>query len=363
MGLEYPPPLHLSNPSDPFFVEWLRKFSDGINKYKSIINNAYAATSYFPGQITTAPTIWTEVMRVDFDQVEGHAVETYVNASGFDATMAGLILWMTMEGIDGDNEFIDAFGQSFTEPATGNKISDDYAIDGLTSCRCIHAGQLYTNTPCPQLNLGTGDFTFEFWVYPPDESLDTFTLEFFYYPGYALSMGIDTDLKLFIYGGINGGSEPNDDLINYDEWNHVAFVRKSGVVKGYLNGVEQFSVSSSYNINYGGSTVFYAASHEANNIPAHEVYVDEFRVWNVARYESNFTPSTALGGTFDIRLLIDGAVAQQKLSATLTSDLNMTHLTDVRVSTGYSRQYTVEVKTSVAATLLLGEISMVTRFV
>ncbi len=361
-NLNYPPPLYLTSPSDQRFVEWLRRFSAGVNDYKSIINGAYTSSAYLPGNVSPAAPAWMEILKMQVDQVVGHAVEVYVNASGFDASSGTPILWMEMEGTDGDNDIKDTMGQAFVKPATGNKIDDSRKVAGLASCRCIFAGQLYTSGACPQLNLGSGDFTIEFWIYPPGGSLGSYVLEHFWYPGYTISFGVSTSRQAFIYGGINLASIDDDDRVPYDEWSHVAFVRKGTTVTIYVNGNSVASTSSSYSIDNGVNTVFYACSHNSNYIAAHEIFIDELKIWNVARYEADFTPSAATGGVFDIRLLKDGTVVQQKLSASLTSDLNMTHLVDLRLSEDGVHEYAVELR-SVTPGLKIGEVSMIARFV
>jgi len=359
--LNFPPPLYLTSPSDQRFVEWLRGYSEGINNYKSIVNGAYTASVYLPGNVGIIPNKWTEILKLDVDQVEGHAIEVYVNASGFDAP--GLpILWMKMDGVDEDNTIWDSMGQIFTTPATGNKIDHALQVTGLSSCRCIHAGQLYSVGDAPQYNLGSGDFTLEFWLYAQEDSFKVFTLEFFWYPGYTITFVINTQRKLAIHGGIEAGGEVDDDTVPINEWCHCAFVRKNGVVSGYLDGVKQWEESGIYSIDNGDNVVLYVCSHEANNAAEKECWVDDLKLWNIARYDGDFVPSASTGGEIDIRLLKDGVVIQQKLNAALTSDLNMTHLVDLSLSEDGVHRYTVEMKGDIALAKI-GEVSMIARFV
>jgi hypothetical protein len=74
------------------------------------------------------------------------------------------------------------------------------------------------------------------------------------------------------------------------QWFHVAFVRSSGTLTLYINGQEKASSSTaqSYstlsapaNLGFDGSSAFFVG------------YMDEFRVSDIARWTSDFTPPTA----------------------------------------------------------------------
>lgn len=71
-------------------------------------------------------------------------------------------------------------------------------------------------------------------------------------------------------------------------WYHVAYVRNSGTTKLYIDGTEILSVSDStdYTDTYFTIGGWYTTDYLLNG------YLDEFRISHVARYTSNFTPTT-----------------------------------------------------------------------
>jgi hypothetical protein len=89
--------------------------------------------------------------------------------------------------------------------------------------------------------------------------------------------------------------------LNLYEWNHVAAVRNNGVIKAYVNGVEQLSVSCS--TNFTGTSFYVARFTNASGSPnAFKGYISDYRVVvGTAVYTSAFTPPTtklsAISGT------------------------------------------------------------------
>ena len=73
-----------------------------------------------------------------------------------------------------------------------------------------------------------------------------------------------------------------------DTWYHVAYVRNSGTTKLYIDGTEILSVSDAtdYTDTYFTIGGWHATGYLLNG------YLDEFRISHVARYTSNFTPTT-----------------------------------------------------------------------
>lgn len=80
-------------------------------------------------------------------------------------------------------------------------------------------------------------------------------------------------------------------------WHHVAVVRTANVLTFYVNGASHgttaFSVTQA---NGGKGFVIGCREHAGGPIEAMNGYIDEVRVSKVARYTSNFTPPTSLGG-------------------------------------------------------------------
>ena len=150
--------------------------------------------------------------------------------------------------------------------------------------------------------LGTADFTVEAWVRPL--GLDVASVLFdvrlassgagatgnFYYAkttGYLVSSA----------DGVVIGNEGSGVAIG--AWSHVAFVRSSGQLSAYLNGVLQWSAAFTNDL--GASRPARIGASRFNGVGVNG-YLDEVRVTKgVARYTANFTPpiepfADSLGG-------------------------------------------------------------------
>jgi hypothetical protein len=94
------------------------------------------------------------------------------------------------------------------------------------------------------------------------------------------------------YGWTSGGNNWADTL-SADTWYHVAIVRSSGDIKVYRDGVEKGSAWTHTASLYASTGMFIGKSHYASFYGV-AGYLDDFRMTKgVARYTSNFTPSTS----------------------------------------------------------------------
>jgi hypothetical protein len=137
----------------------------------------------------------------------------------------------------------------------------------------------------PSGGLGAGDFTVEYWVY--HNSLSDFQTHF------GLQRGST---------GFNIGTDASGDFVWYDSsarrievigaittgrWYHWAFVRSGSTIKGYIDGVERASFTSS--INYSATS--FALGGLTSSDERINGYISNFRiVRGTALYTSNFTP-------------------------------------------------------------------------
>ena len=140
-------------------------------------------------------------------------------------------------------------------------------------------------------SFGTGDFTFEAWVYLNSTGtqgiIDTRT-------GVTATQYIwnfESGPKLSMYLGGTYCTATNNTPTG--QWVYIETVRASGVIKHYINGVVDnatgFSVSSA--INASNPTLYYIGRlFDGLYLNA---YIYDLRVTKgVARYTSNFTPPT-----------------------------------------------------------------------
>ena len=140
--------------------------------------------------------------------------------------------------------------------------------------------------------FGTGNFTIEGWVYftANDNGGGVFQLSNGYLNsqvrGPTLGLDGSSDNWRWYYGtssASHGSVGPS-----VDTWYHFAWVRNSGTSKVYIDGTEILTASdaTNYTDTYFTIGAYYNSSLELNG------YIDEFRISHVARYTSNFTPTT-----------------------------------------------------------------------
>ena len=97
-------------------------------------------------------------------------------------------------------------------------------------------------------NVGTGDFTFEFWYYATTFA-NTGDHNDLAFDNGTWQTGISgTSLNFEKYGsGWNYFVIPNAAITN--SWTHVAVVRSSGTLSGYINGTRQLTGTKTDNLN------------------------------------------------------------------------------------------------------------------
>lgn len=159
------------------------------------------------------------------------------------------------------------------------------------------------------LNFGTGDFTIQFWARPSTYSTSTVLFSLGNYSvDNTLMLFWRTNLiptaKLHICPG-NGSNACNaltttsTPTITANTWTHIAIVRKSGILKLYINGTAVTSATDTVDrskspliigsADIPGSTTGLGGSY-GYSVPG---YYDEIMVSKSALYSANFTPSTA----------------------------------------------------------------------
>ena len=152
------------------------------------------------------------------------------------------------------------------------------------------------------LDIGTGDFTFEAWILPIKHAgtNDPNYMGFFSSADYgssgSITIQVKNDGKLRYIAG-NGGDDETGSTVLWGHYHHVAIVRSGSTIKGYVNGVEEISSSYSSAIDFGtgSSTVIgeLAIDNYAGDYPF-KGYISNLRlVKGTAVYTSDFTPPTS----------------------------------------------------------------------
>lgn len=205
------------------------------------------------------------------------------------------VLMLPFEGSNNDTTTTDrsSTGHSITFNG-GAKISTTQEKFGSSSLYLDGNGDYLSLAAHADFNFGTGDFTWECWV-----RFDSVTISGEYL--FAAATG-SSGFFIFRWDGGGGGSGNwsygysaggNNwaDTLSADTWYHLAVVRSSGDIKVYRDGVEKGSAWT-HNVSLNPSSgMFIGKSHGTEYIAG---YLDDFRMTKgVARYTSNFTPSTS----------------------------------------------------------------------
>jgi len=139
----------------------------------------------------------------------------------------------------------------------------------------------------------TGNFTLEAWVYVINFAASRAIIcigDAFGNPG--VMFFIDTAGKLGI-AYANSRPYTGSGSLTANTWNHVAFVRNSGVITGYINGVSQGTLST---VNTFSGTTSYIGLERYNGGAGGVImygYMSNLRIVNgTAVYTTNFTPPT-----------------------------------------------------------------------
>jgi len=149
------------------------------------------------------------------------------------------------------------------------------------------------------LQLGTGDFTVEFWLYFISRDgngsglINNYTS--FNSGAFGLFAGHGND-NATKYQVAWSGSFPklvSTSTVKYNEWSHFSLVRNSGTVTLYINGQSEGSFSGTETINGVGSTWGIGSAQDFTIYHTNGYIASARVVKGTALYTSAFTPPTA----------------------------------------------------------------------
>jgi len=222
-----------------------------------------------------------------------------------DANFGNVSLLLHGDGLNGSSTFTDSSAASKTMAVSGAaQVRTAQSRSGGGSMYFNGSGSYLSTAADASLDVGLGDFTVETWYYvgsaTDDQAILTINKP-------AVSTGVDVSMgiqhfgelllgkvRAFIYSGANQYSVDSSGALTANTWYHIAFVRSSGVLSLYLNGVLQSSVNGNFapNTPTTGGSLF--VGRYSNSDPRYlNGYLDDLRFSKgVARYTANFTPST-----------------------------------------------------------------------
>ena len=156
-------------------------------------------------------------------------------------------------------------------------------------------------------DMGTGDFTFECWLVAVSHVgttspayMDFCASRTYGAGGILIQIANDGEFRLiFPTGGSYTILKSGSSMFNTSgmtDWMHVAVVRSSGTVKGYLNGLEQVSGSVGLSVDFslgGFCDIGDGYGSDDNDYPFRGVISNLRILKGRALYTSEFTPPTS----------------------------------------------------------------------
>ena len=204
------------------------------------------------------------------------------------------------DGANGSTTITDNSPTPKTVTAVGNaQISTAQSKFGGASIALDGTGDFCRASNNSSLNLSSGNFTIECWIYHLARVGDQYVLEKDGRPGstYAsYSILINSAGTCSVQLGNGAGASPvptsyTIGTIPLTTWTHVAVVKADTTITTYLNGLQGSTatqgtaiVDGSFNLDIGGF----------NGAAFFNGYIDDLRITKgIARYTANFTPPAA----------------------------------------------------------------------
>jgi hypothetical protein len=218
---------------------------------------------------------------------ESIASGTYTAETIGEGPEANSMLLIKSDTTNGSTTFVDSSGNNVPLIQKGTayqKHSTTYAKFGSSSIHIdttTSSGDSYLSFPLTFWDIiRFGDFTVEFWYRRTNNAkpLATVFESLSPFSWYHIN---DNTTWYICNTGVNTG------LTDTTLWHHIALVRASGAMKFYLDGVGNAANITNPGELTGKTTKLWQAWY--NNV-TEDGYFDEFRISNVARYTSNFTP-------------------------------------------------------------------------
>ena len=159
------------------------------------------------------------------------------------------------------------------------------------------SGNYLSVTDHADFDLGSGDFTIDFWAYVIDTNDYYFVMSKTPSSGYG-AIGItvkNTGHMTFWFGQSSGSwTQAVEATLTTGQWQHWACVRESGMLYLYRDGTSATTpVSANFALDTTAQDLWIGRQNWAANPYWFKGYLDEIRISKgVARWSSDFTPPT-----------------------------------------------------------------------
>jgi hypothetical protein len=213
-----------------------------------------------------------------------------------DPFFANVSLLLHGDGTNGSTTITDSSPSPKTVTAFGDaQISTAQSKFGGASIAFDGSGDYLQTSTSSGFTMGTGDFTYELWLYPSntDAGYRRIIIDNTYSSGQSG------------YGLFRNGSAlefwkrtPNTRIVDAPGaltagvWQHVAITRSGNSFRGFVNGIQVGATST--DSSESNATFLGIGRDTAAGTGDYNGYIDDLRITKgVARYTTNFTPPTA----------------------------------------------------------------------
>ena len=177
--------------------------------------------------------------------------------------------------------------KSITNSSVSNSITGRNFYGRSGSGYFNGSGAKLTVASSSDFALGTGDFTIELWFSKTTSNASEYLFDF---GTNQLSMYFLSNNTLYYYANVGGSNTGNVEIgtVGVNEWNHVAAVRQSGVIKVFLNG--ELRVTQNEPRNWSSAQTVTIGQYGGGGSYSFEGYMQDFRIYKgVAKYTDTFT--------------------------------------------------------------------------
>ena len=205
-------------------------------------------------------------------------------------------------GSDTSTTFTDESGKTWTGAVTAQLDTDQKKFG--TASLLLDGDSDYISTPDhADFDVGSGDFTIDFWVRfngipGQSETITFFSQRTATSENFSMALFFNSTLKWYFRYSTDGSSYTNIEGLtthtpSLNTWYHVACVRNGSNFDIYIDGQKQTTKTISGTI-YNSSAVFMiGAATPGAPVAFFNGWIDEFRFSKgIARWTANFTPQS-----------------------------------------------------------------------
>jgi hypothetical protein len=264
------------------------------------------ANNWTPNNLSTTTGGPTSVASASGALPIYNTTDTYGTTKGTgtrtDSNSSSIVLAIPMDGTNNGTTFTDEsatikgsgsaktisrFGDTKTSTAQSKFYGSSGFFDGTEDYLQAPAGT--------DFSYGTGDFTFEAWIYPTTSGTDRIiyaqTTSGNNYVNAALTTSNTFSVQINASGA--GNNVTSTGTVTANVWTHIAVTRQSTVVKLFINGVQDGSGTRNVDLQIS-STVPTIGTFSHTSTLNFAGYIQDFRIYKgVAKYTANFNPPSS----------------------------------------------------------------------